>query len=179
MTLRERIKKRFKQLGLRYVRAPESEAEALAESVSWSHDRLGAFSTFCLHPASRTQDLNRAIVVRWLETIPVLVPSVGILGRKSIPPGAYVNFSSETLEGVYSTASEIAKSAMALPEPEALHFANCLMLSASPAFSFYQRCMACEEHTLEVLAQSFVAYAGAFPHAAAAYQLCLSRRAEG
>ena len=171
MKLKERIHKRFAQLGLRYVRAPREEAEALAAAISDSHDRLGAFCSYCLAPTACPPDVGFAIVVRWLETVPVMLPVASILNRKPVTPGEFRQLDPEGLEALFSSAMSLADRSRAITSNESSPFANCVVRCASPALSFYQRCMAPEDHTLEVLARSLAAYAGAFPHAAAAHQL--------
>lgn len=117
--------------------------------------------------------------MRWLETAPILLPVPGLLARKAIIPGEYASLSSQAQEDIYKTASCVATTSLTLREQEASHFANCIMLCASPAFAFYQRCMAPEAHTLAVLACSLAAFTGVLPYAAAAHQLSIGHRAEG
>jgi|GEM_PF-6419499 len=124
------------------------------------------------------QGVNRGIVVRWLETVPIMLPVPAILRGKAVAPSAYKDLSAETLERICSTASMLTVESLGLPEPSATHFASCVTLCASPAYAFYQRCMAPEDHSLEVLAQHLAACAGAFPHAAVAHQILVPRGTE-
>ena len=172
VNIRARIHKRFAQLGRSFFRAAPEEAELLATTISANHASLGAFCHFLQSPHTVALPAAQRIVAQWLNSVIGTLAIVSTVRRKPVVAAPVPFVGSEAFEQVLARASTFAAEIHGLSPAEASQFATCIATAASPTFSFYQRCQSPEDHTLENLAASLVAFVeGAAPYAAGAQQL--------
>src|SRR5687767_14487476 len=107
MDPRERLRKRFLQLGKSYFRATPEEAEALASVVAESHSTLGALCQFSQAPTARPAELSCAIFLRYLRLGPRLLTIVPVISRKAICAEAFAPIGEPCLSGIYAVSEAI------------------------------------------------------------------------
>jgi hypothetical protein len=171
---RDRIYARFEQLLRSHLRAPPREAVSIAGNIRDSWDRL---NSFCLDPEARPDSISAAILTRWFEAIPGVLPAAVFLSNRAIAPVTLLALSDDRLALIHQTANSIALGQFDLHPLDASEFANCVERAARPAFTFDQYCVEPHRRPLKTLASALNSYVrDACLHGAAAMSLIERRR---